>query len=57
MVETSDYDKLMDMAFPMTEAELKLLFFLIVDDEELSGNWKRLFGWEKGWVDSGRDQA
>jgi hypothetical protein len=57
MVETSDYDKLMEMGVPATAAELNLLFFLIVDDEELGGNWRGLFGWEKGWVDSGRDQA
>jgi hypothetical protein len=57
MVETSDYDKLMNIELPATEPELNLLFFLIVDDEQLSGNWKQLFGWENGWVDSGRDQA
>jgi len=57
MVETSDYDKFMELESPMAVAELNLLFFLLVDEDELGGNWKQFFGWEKGWVDSGRDQA
>jgi hypothetical protein len=57
MIETSDYDKLVNMELPTTVAELNLLFFLIVNEDELDGDWKRTFGWQSGWVEAGRDQA
>jgi len=57
VVETSDYHKFDELERPMSVAELNLLFFLLVDEEELDGDWKEQFGWEKGWVDPGRDEA